>query len=265
VPCKRYKKVAWAKTAPKEGLFTRLRCKQWGCPDCADMNRVMWQKFLMEKLPQIADEWWMITLTAHSDTRTPWSSATNIRIHLDALFKRMRRIWPDFQYARIYEKHPTSQAVHCHIIACGLSPFVQKYLTKKKRPAFRPVWERSGKKGTWTIKTWMKKSAQDLGMGYMADVSPPRDATEHAIFYAVKKITDYTTKQAQDLHVPGLRHVQTSRKIGSPKSEGGLDWTVGSYLSPRSFEAGSRVTDLNTGFMIDNNFWEIHGHYPWDD
>jgi len=225
----------------------------------------MWQKFLMEKLPQISDDWWMITLTAHSGTRSAWSSTTNIRVNLDALFKRMRRIWPAFEYVRIYERHPTSQAVHCHIIACSLSPFVQKYLTKKKRPAFRPVWERSGKKGTWTIKTWMKKSAQDLGMGYMADVSPPRAATENAIFYAVKKITDYTTKQSQDLHVPGLRHVQTSRKIGAPPGGGDLVWATGSYLTMGWFAAGSAITDLNTGFVIDNNFWEVHGHYPWDD
>lgn len=259
--CKLYKKVAFSQTGPKEAIFTRLRCKQWHCEFCAKKNASIWRAFLAEKLPTIGSEWFLLTLTAHSLTRSKNASMDNLRANLDRFWKRVRRVFGKVEYVRTFEKHPSSEAVHVHYIVAGLSSFVAVGCSSKLQPMAVGCNTRRGRNGVWAIKTWIKIVAQECSIGYIADVRLLEGEISRAIWY----VTKYLTKAQADLHVKGLRHVQTTRRIGSPKAMGDLDWTTAAYIEARMFPAGTKVLDVNTGITIDNDHWEHTSFYPHED
>lgn len=259
--CKRYKKVAYSHTGPKEAIFTRLRCKQWDCPFCAKKNASIWREFLKEKLPEVSKEWYLVTFTAHSKTRSKQASLQNIRGNIDTLFKRVRRVFGRVSYVRTFERHPRSQAIHAHFIVSGITPYVAIGCSEKLRPVAFGCLTRKGRNGTWSVKTWFKISAQDVGIGMICDVRLIEGEVERAVLYVCK----YLTKSQQELGIKGLRHVQTSRDIGSPKEEKSLGWQVAAFIVPQMFPTNAAILDLNTGEIIDNNYWEKHGFYPYED
>lgn len=258
--CKKYMKVAWNVTGHRTAVFTRLRCKQWSCEFCATRNAWLWREHLKQRLPEISGEWWLITFTANENTRTRAQSMANIRDHLDRLFKRVRRVFGAIEYVRVYERHPTSEAVHAHLIMSGIAPYVALGYSAKLKPMAIGVLNRNARNGIWSVKTWFKINARECKMGYMVDVQLIDGEPERAIWY----VTKYLTKSLQDLHEKGLRHVQTTKGIGSPELEKQSGWETGAYITTYTFEAGTKVIDLNTGFVIDNDFWEIKGFYPDD-
>jgi hypothetical protein len=215
---------------------------------------------LKSRLPDVSDTWWLITITANEWRRSEASSLENIRLKLESLYKRLKRIYTHIEYVRVYEKHPTSEAIHAHLIMAGLSPFLNRLLLKNGEQQFKAIWQREKRNGTWTIKTWFKKTARELKMGYMIDVQLIKDAPEKCVWY----VTKYLTKDQQSLHIKGLRHVQVTRGIGSPETTEDHVWQVGQYITSRTFAPGTKVTDLNTGFIVDNNYWEEKSLYPWD-
>jgi len=255
--CTHYPLCAYARVSAHRALFTRLRCGQWSCEYCARKNRDIWRAHLLDTLPRLSDHWWFITLTAHEWRRSAASSLANIRENLDKLFKRLRRIFKHVQYVRVYEKHPTSEARHAHLIACGLSPFLSKEVSRTNSIQFIPLLSRQSHRGTWTINTWFKKTARELGMGYQVKCKAI-DNAQQSIGY----VTKYLTKSFQDLHERGLRHVQTSREIGSPSPETVYSWKVVSFVSARDFSPGDTVLDLQTGELLDSEYFEDHDYYP---
>jgi hypothetical protein len=259
--CKLYKKVAFAHTGPKEALFARLRCKQWSCPYCAKKNQWIWRNWLIKRLPEVSGEWWLLTLTANKWKRTAWGSMDNIRKHLDAFFKRVKRVFGEIEYVRVYEKHPTSKAIHCHIIIAGVSPYVAIGYSAKLQPMAFGVLKREGRNGVWAVKTWIKKNAEALDMGFIADIKRLEGTAEQAAFY----VTKYLTKAQEELHVKGLRHVQVTRGIGSPPKVENQTWETAAYIVAKMFAPNTAIQDLNTGEIIDNAYWEIHDFYPYDD
>jgi len=120
------------------------------------------------------------------------------------------------------------------------------------------VVERRGIRGSWSIKTWFKRVAQECRMGYMVDVQKITEEPGKAVNYVVK----YLTKSQQDLNEKGLRHVQTTRAIGSPKSESDYKWTVVSFVTPRDFQNGQSLIDLQTGAAVDADYWNEFEIYP---
>lgn len=258
--CKRYKKVAFATTAPKEAIFTRLRCKMWDCPACAKLNQSMWRKWLIKRLPEVSEEWWLLTLTANENARSATKSMECIRDNLDVFFKALKRIMGHIEYARVYEKHPTSDAIHCHVIICGVEPFVQFGASVKHVPMTVGTSTRYGRDGSWAIRTWIKKTARKYGMGYIADIKRLVGDVRWVALY----ITKYCTEAQADLHFPNLRHVQVTTGIGSPPKEKNLVWDTAQYIQARMFDAGTKIEDVNTGVIIDNNHWEKHSFYPHD-
>jgi hypothetical protein len=258
--CKKYLKVAHAMTDHREAVFSRLRCKQWDCDACSKINAQIWRDHLNARLPEISQTWYLITITARGDTRGHIESFTSIRDNLDRLLKRIRVIWGDIEYVRVYEKHPDSEAVHAHMIMCGLTPFVQNGFTVKHRPQTINVINRKSRHGCWAVKTWFKFACNECGMGFMIDVK------EIPVLVAVRYVTKYLTKDLQGLKIRGLRHVQVSDGIGGPEKAGkDLNWVVGAYITAYSTPAGTKMTDLNTGKIIDNDFWEANSFYPNDD
>lgn len=259
--CKNYVRVAYAQTGAKEALFTRLRCGSWSCEACAEKNASIWRAHLVAKLPKISKEWWLLTLTAPSDKRTTEQSLASLRKGIDTLIKRAKRVFGALSYVRIYERHPTSRAIHAHLVISGLSPFVVIGYSAKLRPMAIAVIRRNERSGTWSIKTWFKKTAQECHMGYIVDVRVIAGEPSRAVGYVMK----YATKAQQDLHIKGLRHIQTTRDIGGPKTEKALEWQTAAYITAKMFPPNTAVTDLNTGSVIDNDYWEVKGFYPYDD
>ena len=242
--------------------MTRLRCKQWTCDYCAVKNANMWKYWLIKRLPEVSPQWWLVTITAHPNTRSQTLSLENIRTKIDTLIKRVRRVFGlPIEYVRVFEKHPSSQAIHAHLIMTGLTPYVVNGYSVKHRPMSVGVITRKGRVGTWSVKTWFKKTCQELKMGMMADVQLITDQPERVAYY----VTKYLTKDMQAFHVAHLRHVQVTSGIGKPQFEQSYTWEVASYITAYSFpEANTRVTDIDTGFVIDNNYWETKGFYPDD-
>jgi len=262
VVCTKYLKVAFAHTGPKNAIFTRLRCKQWSCQACAKTNAWIWRNWLLKRLPEVSQEWWLLTLTANRHKRTAWGSMDNIRSKLDAFFKRCKRVFGEIQYVRVYEKHPTSQAIHCHIVISGLSPFVAQGYSVKLKPMAIGVLSRGVRNGVWAVRTWVKKTAEELDMGFIADVRLIDGEPGRAVWY----VTKYLTKGQAELHVRGLRHVQVTKGIGSPPDgeEDDAEWNVTAYITSKMFAPGAKIKDLNTGEIVDNSHWEVHSFYPID-
>lgn len=259
--CKLYKKVAFSHTGEKLAIFTRLRCKQWSCPDCAKKNAWIWKEYLKEKLPNVSDNWWIVTLTAHPNTTTEQGSIDNLRRNIERLIKRAKRVFGKLDYCRTFERHPTSRRIHAHFIIAGLSPFVVFSINRKHKRIATASQIRTSRVGTWSVRTWFKKVAQECKIGQICDVQHIANDLNLAIRYICK----YLTKSQQDLNTKGLRHVQTTRNIGSPHSEGDKIWQTASYITARHFEPNTQIKDLNTGRTIDNDYWEKHSFYPYDD
>jgi len=260
--CKNYLKIAYTVTGHKTALMTRLRCKQWSCDYCAAKNARTWQYWLIKRLPEVSQEWYLVTLTAREDERTHVGSLKNIRERIDKLIKRAKRVFgEDIEYVRVYEKHPSSEAVHVHFIMCGLSPYVAIGYSQKLQPMAFGVLTRASRNGVWSTKTWFKKNADALQMGYIVDIKRLEGSPEQAAFY----VTKYLTKAQHELHVKGLRHVQVTRGIGSPPHEDNKAWQTASYITANMFQPNASIKDLNTGETINNDYWEQHGFYPYED
>lgn len=260
--CENYLKIAYTVVAPKKALLTRLRCKRWSCAYCAEKNARMWQYWLIKRLPEVSDEWWLMTLTAPPNVRGRVESLEAIRGNIDRLIKRMKRVFGEgIEYVRVFEKHPTSEAVHAHFIVTGVTPYVAIGCSVKLQEMAMGVLTRNGRNGVWAVRSWLKKVSWEVGMGYIADIKKFVGDNKIAAFY----VTKYLTKDQQAIDVPYLRHVQVTKGIGSPEFEKNYQWTPASYITARTFEEpNTEITDIDTGKVIDNNFWEHTGFYPND-
>ena len=145
--CKRYPLCAYAVVSSSRVLFTRLRCGSWSCEYCAGKNRDIWQAHLLTTLPEMSDHWYFVTLTAHEHRRSAAMSLSNIRQNISLLLKRLKRIFKHVEYVRVYEKHPTSEARHAHLVMSGLSPYLEKHVSHTGSVQFIPVLERQRQKG----------------------------------------------------------------------------------------------------------------------
>jgi len=255
--CENYKVCAWRYDDGHRVLFTRLRCKQWSCPVCADKNRQVWQEFLSGMLPIVSDTWYLVTLTAHSRLRSAQRSLENIRKNIDRLVKRIRRVFGKVEYVRVYEPHPSSKAIHAHLVCSGLTDYVAIGANSKHVPCAVGVVSRDIRAGFHSVGTWLKDTAQALTMGYQADVRKV-DNPARAVRYVVK----YLTKAQSLIAVKHLRHVQTTRRIGSPGTETTEDWTVAQVMREGDLNVGDSIIDLNTGEVIPYSYWREFQLYP---
>lgn len=259
--CKRYKKVAYSHTGPKEAIFTRLRCKQWDCPECAKTNASIWRAFLKERLQNVSSDWWLLTLTASENTTTEQGSIYNLRSNIEKLIKRVKRVFGKIEYVRTFERHPSSLRIHAHFIISGLAGYVGFKQSNRGRKSAFGCSTRTGRKGFWSVRTWFKINARDVGIGYIIDIQRIIGDTTKAVLYVCK----YLTKAQQDFHIQGLRHVQTTRGIGSPPTMESQVWSTAAYITAKMFAPNAMVKDLNTGETIDNSYWEVHSFYPYED
>jgi len=238
-------------------VMGRLGCKSWSCPHCAKENMKMWRRFLNWRLRTLSDSWYSMTLTAPENKRGRIESYKALQHGIDVLIKRFRRAFGGIEYVRVYEKHPTSDALHAHFIIAGLADFVSVTVAKNGKTKYKATNFRKGKRGYWALRTFVKKTAHASGLGYIADCKPiTKDGG------AVRYVTEYMTKDAQEIDIRGLRHVQTTRRIGSPKQPANKSLYTAYRLSKRDVLANLKVLDVDTGETLASEFWKENNTYP---
>jgi len=261
--CHRYAKIAWKYDhTDKRVIMFRLRCWQWSCPYCAKENRKAWRLALNAQLPRISGQWWLMTLTAQAGTRGRLESYKQLQHGIDVLLKRFRRAFGRIDYVRIYEKHPKSQALHAHFIVSGLKEYVRLYTAQNGKQGYKATNFRAGKIGFWALRTFVKKTSQGVGMGYIADIKPIPASK------SVRYVTEYMTKPAQDFDIRGLRHVATSRAIKSPRNRARAAklLAIGHFISRARIPAHYDLLDNDTGEVIGDEYWHDNEMYPrYDD
>lgn len=199
-------------------------------------------------------QWWFLTMTSHEHIRTPAGSLANIRLNLDRLFKRVRRVWGKIEYVRVYETHKKG-AFHVHIVISGLSQRVVRRVARNRQIHYKPCGSEGGK-GTWGVQTWFKRNCREIGMGFMVHCVA-LDGTAKTVNY----ITKYLTKNAQNFYVKGLRQVQTTTGIGSPNKRGDGTWRV----QPVVFKGNigtDRLYDSDLRAFVPDEYWREHITYP---
>lgn len=253
--CPFFNMVCWKQTQPDTVVMARLRCKSWQCPHCARENRTMWRKHLQKRLPRVAADWWFITLTAHENNRDAGASLANIRTRIDRLMKRVQRVWGKIEYVRVYEVHKKG-AYHAHLICSGLSSGVERHTARNGVQFYRPtVWRKAA--GCLSVRTWWRKTSRNLGMGYMVDVQALSSVSE-----ALRYVTKYLTKDAQNFAQRSLRRVQTTRGIGSPRNSGDGTWVTAARVFRSNLPEGGRLYDGDKRVWIPADYWKTRLTYP---
>lgn len=263
--CKKYSKVWWTYDNEKKIVsMGRLRCKQWSCPYCAIVNRSEVKQFLLTTLSKMDGDWYFMTLTARGETRGKIESYKQLAHGIDVLIKRFNRIFGRVDYVRVYEKHPKSEALHAHFLLRGVLPFVQVTVSRNHKKKYIASSTRAAKRGFWGLWTLVKKLSHECGMGYIAHiekVSTGDDGLSNVARY-VTKISHYLTKDAQDIDVKGLRHVQTSRQIGSIKPRKASNVETGHAIPYSRIPRAYRLIDRDTGEIVTEDYWLEYGFYP---
>jgi len=252
--CPNFDFIVWRYNRLNEVELSRLRCKSWSCDFCAELNRQLWRSHLKKRIGKIGGEWWFITITSHEWKREQNASLKNLRTGLDLLFKAMRRIWKGIEYVRVYELHQKG-AFHAHLVISGLSARVAHRLGRNGVLVSSATDEKES--GSWSLKTWFKKTCRRYKMGYMVDVQHISGVAK-----TVNYITKYITKQTQNFVVKGLRRIQTSQGIGAanPRKEP-AGWNIAKYIWSTDC-AGRVVVDLNLKMRINPSFWRENIIYP---
>lgn len=255
--CPHYTRVAWQHdTENLQITLTRIGCGMWSCPYCAKLLKRKWLAKLRKALPEISDEWWLLTFTAPQGSYTVEDSLKRLRRGIDVFMKRARRVWGDVQYVRVFEKHQTRTTVHAHIIVSGLTPLLTVATSGNGRKVFTPLLLRTRRKGQWSIRTFVKKAAFDAGMGYIADIR------QVDVVRAIRYVTKYLVKDLQQLNVKGLRHVQTTRKVGGIQGEKQAGWIVGYRLNKAQIYGNERVWDAQRQAFVPDAYWRVGEIYP---
>lgn len=253
--CLNFSLVVFQETDTEKVIMKRLRCQSWSCSYCARENRRLWAAHLRNRLPKVADRWWFITLTAHEALRTPENSLENIRKNLDRLFKRLKRIYGKIHYVRVFEVHKKG-AFHAHLLVAGLSSRLSVQTASNGILYFRPRHPAETGR-SWAIKTWWKKTARALGMGYMVDCQELARVAE-----ATKYIVKYMTKDAQAFTAKNLRRVQTTQQIGGLRQGGGGGWRVKARVFRTDVPPGKSLYDIDRKRTIPAEYWRDNLTYP---
>jgi|SRR5690348_1011199 len=255
--CPDYARVAWTHdTENRHVLLTRIGCGMWSCDYCSKLLKRKWLRKLREKLPEISDTWYLLTFTAPQCSYTVADSLKRLRHGIETFFKRARRIWKGIEYVRVYEAHKTRTTIHAHLIVCGITPYVSVGASRNGRQVHNPLLLRRGRKGTWSIRTYVKKTAQACGMGYIADVR------RVDVVRATRYVCKYLTKSLQQLTIKGLRHVQTTRKIGGIQGEKQAGWQVGYRINKNQIYGDEVVFDAQRRAIVPNAYWHEGDVYP---
>lgn len=202
--CQNFRAILAAYDGP-DMLVARARCKQWSCPHCAEVNRKQWRLRVFQAQEKLGSEWAFVTLTAHSRATDGPSSLDNLQNGWKRLSARMRRKYGAFHYIRVYEMHADGRW-HWHMLVNF--HFDDIAIRKQK----------DGKEIPYS--KWMKKAAQECGLGYYTHAENMR-----SVAGAAKYVTKYMSKNLEGLP-PGIRRIQTSQGFPKLENESELEWRM---------------------------------------
>lgn len=188
---KRNRPYLWAIDASQHRVyFLRPNCGQWDCPYCSQKLRARWVARLCEHIKRSEKTWWFITLTVRGDRRGFERSIEDWRKGWTKLYARMKRKYPDLEYAQIPEIHK-DKTIHVHMFSSEDFDAV-KHPTPKKPDGY--------------VSRWIKDKPAACGLGWMNDIEPV--TTLAAAGYASK----YLGKQLGEVSYPsGFMHIRTSQ------------------------------------------------------
>jgi len=230
--------------------FTRLRCKQWACEYCSKKNAQIWRAYLLHELNHnenlVTLQWSFITITFEKWIHEVEGFENRVSISIDEYRKkwnnfitRMKQNYGKFEYVRVIEMHKDG-VLHIHMLASV--QFDDLVVTKKS--------------GTYSKR--LKALLKDCGFGYISNIE---NLSSWNCGRVVGYVTKYMTKESLEFHqaVNGkrVRRIQTSRNIGSPKteSESGDQWqvvrkiTYDDYVRLRGQD--KKLYDLNRKEFVD--------------
>jgi len=249
--CPHFKAALTTTTEDGQKIAVAGRCKQWSCPYCAKRNRDRWLAVLLDHINKSRTSWSWFTLTAHRNAHRSNDNARytllNISRAWDRLIKRMRRKYGQFEYCRVYEHHK-SGAYHLHAIR----QYEWDDLTRRN----------VGKENEYSDSAWLRKTAANLGMGYMTHAENiGRAKAGVTAFYVVKYMTQLDDKVA----FSGVRRIQTSRgiKYGST-SEYTWDFKSGLYLDQLNLNSDDNFFLINEGRKLCTDDFETSHVWPSD-
>lgn len=241
-------------------LLVRLRCKMWGCPYCTSINRKMWQIHLKKKLPPLGNAWSMVTVTARAKNHRFGTTLEVVIANWDKLLKRLKRAWGNFQYVRVYERHKSGE-FHAHMLISYLPDDCEneaKYKIIRGKRRYRGEAHKTLKFASWGV-----------GLGFIVDFSPILHAgindVNHQLNRVVSYVTKYMTKSLQDMPL-GTRRVQTSRLIGSVKTESNNDdvWLARHFIYEGDITILGKIEDVSRKHVVSYDDFLEHDVYPLD-
>lgn len=118
--CQNYSRIAIGTAHGQDARLIRLRCKQWSCDHCADINKRQWQKKLIEGIKSLGGQWSFWTLTHDLDVARHDLLAQ--RKYLSACWNRLmtklrRARGEKFAYVRVLEIGSSgTNRMHMHVL-----------------------------------------------------------------------------------------------------------------------------------------------------
>ena len=259
--CKNFHALATSDQENKV-LIARLRCKQWSCQFCAEMNRRQWYMTMTDAIDGLGGEWTMLTVTLPAWIHKQkilfdriYDSVTTIKKNWDKLMKRLKRWLGKFQYVRVLESHK-SGVLHVHMLINTIIP--------DARPR-KPGQDKTA----WTSKT-LQRHLKESGFGYIHDCSPLRDPGgdywngKRVSAYVAKYLTKDLAMIDEERKALRVRKIQTSQSFRKPKNESDQVWTMTSGIYELDLHEKPRHTfvDVSTGYIVTLDHFKYSYVYP---
>lgn len=264
--CKNFKGLA---VAPGETgsdlLIARLRCKEWSCDFCAQINQSIWRAHIIDRVNKMGGEWLFITVTAHQKAHAAGKTLENLKSAWKKLYDRLRYKFPGqkLEYVWLYERHTSKRGAGKLRSAAKSVDTYHIHAIVRASIAGRNKW--NARKNYWyhpEMHNWLKDNAAAVGAGYMCHCAKIEDGNGGLVS---AYITKYMTKAAQTLgRFPKYAHrIQTSRGFGSPKPpKSELEWSHREALIRAEAAMYDERLDVSTGKRVPMSYFDKHELYP---
>lgn len=245
--CKNFSGVAITSTDDDvPALLMRLRCKQWSCEFCAEQNRRMWKRHIIERVDAMGGDWIFITITAHGNAHKAGKTVENLKSAWKKIYDRLRYKFTGqkLEYVWVFERHMHEDKhgrkkarYHIHAILRASIAGPNRYNPTKKY-FYHPE-----------MHNWLKDNSAAVGSGFMCHAAKI-DSSEGGL--VVNYIVKYMTKDAQDLgkFPKGYRRVTTSRGFGSPKPKSDMRWEFRAHILKGEVMRRVKITDVSIGKIV---------------
>jgi hypothetical protein len=200
--CPNYTRIAIGhKKGLHEAILVRVRCKQWTCGHCAEINRRQWQRRLIEGVKALQGHWSFWTLTHDLEADTPYvdqrQRLSQCANRLNTLIKRKLTYAP--AYVRVIEigKQGTMRMHHHLLLNISCAPYIDC-----------AHWDGQ----PFVSSRWWHELVVAAGYGRIADIRP---VTEHVADRPLQEqaayVSSYVTKYMSKLDMANFYPKYTRR------------------------------------------------------